>query len=138
MKMNMKNIAGVSIGLLIVSGFFSSCYYDSKEELFGNVATCDTVAVSYVDDILPILTSQCYLCHSTTAAPIVGGDNDMEGYDKLMGFVVAGDPENSLFYASVAWLTGAVPMPRPTGSSQLSDCELSLIRNWIIQGATNN
>ena len=134
----MKYISGIALGLIMSSVFFSSCYYDSKEELFGNAAPCDTIAVSYVDDILPILTSQCYLCHSTTTAAIVGGDNDMEGYDKLMGFVVAGEPENSLFYASVAWLTGAVQMPRPTGSSQLSDCELSVIRNWIIQGATNN
>lgn len=136
--MKLKKISGIALMMLAGSAFFSSCYYDSKEELFGNVTPCDTVAVSYTEDILPILESQCYLCHSTATAPVVGGDNDMEGYDKLMGFVVAGDPENSLFYASVAWLTGAVEMPRPTGSNQLSDCELSVIRNWIIQGATNN
>src|SRR5690348_5871019 len=101
MKIKIKRIAGIVCGILFSTAFFSSCYYDSKEQLFGNVTPCDTVAVSYVDDILPILESQCYLCHSTATATVVGGDNDLEGYDKLMGYVVAGDPENSLFYASV-------------------------------------
>ncbi len=134
---NKRNIVTVvAVLMLFVSGFLSSCYYDSQEELFG-ITACDTTAVSYADDILPILNDQCMVCHSTSAAPIVGGDNDMEGYDNLMGFVVAGDPENSLFYASVAWLTGTVPMPRPEGSSKLSDCELALIRSWISQGASN-
>lgn len=127
----------VAAGMLISLNFFSSCYYDSREELFGTVA-CDTTAVSYTNDILPIIEGQCLVCHSTAAAPLVGGDNDLEGFDNLMGYVVAGDPENSLFYASVAWLEGTVPMPRPEGSGKLSDCELALIRNWIIQGSTNN
>jgi hypothetical protein len=137
MNRNRQILISVGILLFLIAGLFSSCYYDSREELFGNTG-CDTTAVSYADQILPIIENNCLLCHSVATAPIVGGDVTLEGYDNLMGYVVAGDPENSLFYASVAWLTGAVPMPRPEGSSQLSDCELSLIRSWIISGATNN
>ena len=139
MKMNVKRktIFFVAIGLMGISSFISSCYYDSQEELFG-VTPCDTTSVSYTEHILPFLQDQCFVCHSATAAPLVGGDNNMEGFENLMGYVVAGDPENSLFYASVAWLPGAVPMPNPPGSSQISDCELALIRSWILQGASNN
>ncbi len=131
-------IAAIVTTFFILSGFFSSCYYDNQEELYGSEEPCDTTLVTYTDDILPILTSQCYNCHSTANAELFGEDNDLEGYDNLMGYVVAGDPENSLFYASVAWLTGAVRMPRPEGSDQISDCNLALIRNWILQGASNN
>lgn len=126
-------------GLLLgfgMSMLTTGCYYDSREELGLLDAPCDTAAVSYSTDIMPLLDAACMGCHSTAMATEKGGGNDMEGYTNLMNFVEINDPNASLLYQSVAWIGGASLMPK--GGSQISSCELALIRNWIIQGAQDN
>lgn len=132
---NMRKIVFVVSGMLISAGFFHSCYYDSKEELFGTT-TCDTVDVTYAATILPILETSCLECHSEANAGVLGGSQILEGYDFLMDYVVAGDANASSFYNTVAWVSGYVEMPQ--GSDQLSDCKIAKIRAWINAGALNN
>lgn len=124
----------IAVGLIIGS-LLPSCYYDSKEELMG-LNTCDTVDVTYGTTIVPILESQCYSCHNTANADILGGGTNLEGYDNLMGFVTASDPDNSLFYNTVAWVPGNSFMPK--SGSQLGECNILKIRAWINAGAVNN
>ena len=126
-------------GLLVAGGlslFTSGCYYDSKEELGLLNPPCDTTAVSYSADIIPILDAACIVCHSAATADIAGGGNNLEGYSALMNFVEPNDPNASIFYQSVAWISGTSFMPK--GGSQLTSCELALVRNWIAQGALDN
>lgn len=131
-----KQILGISIVLLIIAAFTETgCYYDSKEEL-GLIQTCDTAVVSYSAQIQPILAAECDICHSAEAADLVGGGNNLDGYDNVWNYTEPGDAGNSLFYQSVEWVPGASFMPK--SGSKLSNCELALIRNWINQGALNN
>lgn len=122
-------------GALLFLHSFSSCYYDNKQQLFG-LSPCDTSAVSFSADINPILITNCFLCHSAANADLNGAGYVLEGYDNVLGVVSAGDPANSLLYGTVSWLPGFNQMPQ-TGS-QLSPCDIGLIRNWILQGAQNN
>lgn len=124
----------IAVGL-ITGSFLSSCYYDSNEELFGT-NTCDTVDVTYATTIVPILESQCYSCHNTANADILGSGTNLEGYVNLMDYVTASDPDNSSFYNTVAWVPGNSFMPK--SGSQLGDCYISKIRAWINAGAVNN
>jgi hypothetical protein len=124
----------IAVGLIIGS-FLPSCYYDSKEELTG-LNACDTVDVTYGATIVPILESQCYSCHNTANADILGSGTNLEGYDNLMGYVTASDPDNSSFYNTVAWVSGSSFMPK--SGSQLGDCYILKIRAWINAGAVNN
>lgn len=123
------------LGIALTAATSTGCYYDSKEEL-GLLTTCDTVAVSFAADIQPILAAECDVCHSAAAADLVGGGNNLDGYDNVWNYTEPGSAENSLLYQSVAWLAGASFMPK--SGSQLSSCELSLIRIWINDGANNN
>ncbi len=138
-----KNTKGVILlitgVLFLIGSFFSSCYYDNKEELFGNV-TCDTVNATYIVDILPILQLECYSCHDDEHAVIKGQNNFLEGHANLLdnNYVVPGDAENSLIYQAIAWIPGTTFMPYPPGSTQLSACEVALFKSWIENGAQNN
>ena len=130
-----KHLVLLITGIIIFSSFFSSCYYDTKEELFG-VIECDTVGVSYTVDILPILVLECYKCHDDEHAVLKGGSNYLEGYSKLFDFIEPGDAENSVIYQAVAWIPGTSFMPK--GSSQLSACDIALLKSWIENGASEN
>ncbi|MFI5171111.1 MAG: hypothetical protein ACHQFW_01915 [Chitinophagales bacterium] len=133
-----KNVILPVGSILFLSGiFFSSCYYDSVEGLYG-LDNCDTVDVSYSADILPILQLSCYSCHDDVHAIGDGSENFLEGYEQLMEFVEPNDPENSLFYTSIVWIPGTAFMPRPPGSQQLNACDIAIVKSWIDNGALNN
>jgi hypothetical protein len=135
MTTKLKYLTFIAVGLLFAGSFFSSCYYDNNEELYGTI-NCDTVDISYTADILPILENACLTCHNTTSAGVLGGGNNLEGFDNLSNYIIAGDAQNSTFYASVAWIPGTSFMPQ--GSEKLSSCNIAQIRSWINGGATNN
>lgn len=116
--------------LFILSGFIQSCYYDNAEDLLGS-QVCDTAAVSFSADVVPILQAKCYVCHSQASGASSGGGIVLEGYDFILDTTT---PEK--VSASVDWLPTASAMPK--GGSQLPTCERSLIRNWVSQGAQNN
>jgi len=130
-----KYLLFIAAGLLFAGSFFSSCYYDNNEELYGTII-CDTVDMSYTADILPILENSCLTCHSATSAGVLGGGNNLEGFDNLSNYIVPGDALNSTFYASVEWISGTSFMP--VGGEKLSSCDIAKIKSWINMGATNN
>lgn len=115
------------IKLSIVLTLFSSCYYDIEEELYQPVE-CNTMDMSYTNDILPIISSTCYTCHSSQ---LNLGSVTLEGYNNFMVYV-----ENGRLVGAINHDAGFSPMPQ--GQAQLTDCKISKIEAWIAQGATNN
>ena len=85
MTTKLKYLTFIAVGLLFAGSFFSSCYYDNNEELYGTI-NCDTVDISYTADILPILENACLTCHNTTSAGVLGGGNNLEGFDNLSNY----------------------------------------------------
>lgn len=132
MKKHFKTFTVLAATALFFSGlsFFQSCYYDNAEDLLG-AQTCDTSAVSYSMDVVPILEAKCYICHSQTNAPSAGAGYVLEGYEYLMDVVSTGQ-----LSGSIDWKSGFSPMPK--GGAQLPSCERAKIRNWVDQGALNN
>lgn len=126
----MKKTTFLSLSLLMLFALLTvptACFYDNEEDLYGGDggSTCDTTAMSYANDILPILQANCYSCH--TEASNVSG-NPFDTYAKLKNYVNAGrvvarinDPTN--------------PMP-PTGL--LPQCDRDKIEAWVNAGAPNN
>ena len=102
-------------------------------------STTPDEAVSYSREILPILQQNCVACHrvkqaegglalETVKALLVGGDSGLlwEGTD----------PASSLLYTRV--MDDDDPMPpddNTVGAKRLTEHQLTLIRNWISQGA---
>ncbi|TXB62285.1 c-type cytochrome domain-containing protein [Phaeodactylibacter luteus] len=91
-------------------------------------ADCSTAAVSFAQDIQPIMASWCNGCHST-GAPSAGVVTSTYTGMKTIA-------DNGSLAGTVAHEQGYPPMPDNGG--QLSACEIALIRQWVADGAPNN
>ena len=114
----------ILFGLLV-----SGCYYDNEEELYKYAQTpCDTTVFTYSQKVQPILSTHCYSCHgqSSPTSGVV-----LEGYSTLLPFV-----SNNKLWGDINHLTGFNAMP--LDGSQLSICDLTIIKKWIAAGAPNN
>lgn len=111
----------------------NSCYYDNEQTLYPE-APCDTLAVmSYSSDIVPILSVNCYNCHSLTNAPIYGENLVLEGYANLVIYL---NSEPEALVNSIQQNGKNLSMPR--GAPKLAKCSISNIEQWIKQGKRNN
>ncbi len=124
----MQSKKGAFLTMLAFAMMIASCYYDNREDLFPEVAVCNTSNVSYAADVLPVLESQCLGCHNSGSQQ---GNVNLEGYDNVRAWA-----RNGRLYGSIAWLNGYAPMP-PAGS-QLPPCTIDKIKAWIDAGAPNN
>ena len=111
------------------SWLFSGCYYDVEEELYPSTGQmCDTSAVTYSLSVEPIISSNCYVCHSAAAAQ---GGVILDDYNSLKAYADAGTLLGVLRHES-----GFSPMPQ--GGSKLSTCTIAVIEKWVNDGSPNN
>jgi WD40 repeat protein len=94
--------------------------------------------VSFTKQIYPILTAKCIGCHQTT--PRSGGLTATSYLEFQKGGThgspfVPGHPEQSLL---LKHLTGAVEPRMPMGMEPLSESDVNLFRQWILQGASDD
>jgi hypothetical protein len=115
--------------LLMAIISLGSCYYDVAEELYPPTA-CVTDNMSYSANIIPIIQSNCYTCHSTSAGP-ANGNVILEGYDEIKKYVDSGQ-----LLGAIKWESGFSRMPQD--APQLSDCNIAKIESWVNDGALNN
>jgi mono/diheme cytochrome c family protein len=129
-----KNMKLLSISALVMGGWFlmfmfGGCSKASADKLTGGGA-CDTSAVSYVRDILPIMQQYCYSCHgngnTAFSAPGVNLQGVDSGYSELSGWGSTGYLVGNVTHAS-----GYVGMPY--GKPKLDDCEIDQIIAWVDQ-----
>lgn len=116
--------------LTLVFAGLSSCYYDNAEDLLGTT-TCDTVNISLSEDVMPILSASCLVCHGNTSAASLGAGIDLEDFSDLEPYATGG-----ALVGVVDHLPGWSPMPK--AQPQLQSCDRAIIRNWVEQGAQNN
>ncbi|MBK8628251.1 MAG: hypothetical protein IPN86_22645 [Saprospiraceae bacterium] len=112
---------------LVTFIFSSGCYYDSEEDLYP-AANCSTDAVSFANDIQPIINNSCIVCHSTVANL---GNITLEGHTAVLKYA-----NDGTFLGSVKHLSGYSAMPQ--GSSKINDCSIAKIESWINAGSPNN
>ena len=108
--------------------FFSSCYYDNKEELYPAVTSCDSSAVTYTGKVLPIIVANCYACHGNGSTL---GNVNLDGHANLK--VVS---DNGKLAGVIEHQGGFSPMPQ--GGNKLDPCDIQVIEKWISDGAPNN
>lgn len=112
---------------LLYSVSLPSCYYDVEAELYPET-TCQTLNLSYSQDIVPILQNNCYRCHDQQNQ--LGGVL-LEGHTPLLKFV-----NNGKLLGVIRWDTGFPTMPRD--AAKIPDCNISMIETWVNDGAPNN
>jgi hypothetical protein len=121
------NTKPLIMALLFSIGLLSSCYYDNEEELYeyyNQQNQCDTTAVSFVDDIMPMIQGNCITgCH------VAGGTGNgiFENYAEVKAKV-----DNGSMMQRVV-----VAQDMPPGTT-LTQCQISQMQAWILNGAPNN
>lgn len=117
--------------VLFLSGMllFSSCYYDNEEELYeyyNQANPCDTAAISFANDIMPMIQGNCVSgCH--VPGGTAQGAGIFENYAEVKAKVDNGSMNNRVVVQRT--------MP-PSGA--LTDCQIAQLQAWILNGAPNN
>ncbi len=105
----------------------SGCYYDVEEEIYPTTE-CDTMDITYSMDVLPIIETNCYVCHDQATNL---GNVTLEGYERLK--TVA---DNGKLLGVIKHQPGFPMMPQ--NAPQLVECDIAKIEQWVNDGAPNN
>lgn len=120
-------IALLVAALCIVAVSNTGCYYD-KEEILYPQTVCDTANVTYSSSVVPILLSNCTICH--------GGSTPSAGIKLDTYADVKIQVTNGRLWGAVSQATNYSPMPK--NGTKMSTCNLTKIKKWIDSGAPNN
>ena len=125
----MKKITYIVLGLF--SLLFTSCYYD-KEELLYPASSCNTNSnISYSTDLVPILNTRCYFCHSSSTANLRGAGIKLDSYIELKSAI-----ESKNLLPAINHSGSSSPMPQ--NSTKLTSCQISAFETWVFEGKKDN
>jgi len=108
----------------------TSCYYDTEEELYPTITSCDTTKLSFQNTIFPIINSKCNLSGCHNAATQSAGLN-FETYSGIKAVI-----NDAKFLGSLKHVSPYSAMPK--GASKLSVCDIMKIEQWKNNGSPNN
>lgn len=92
------------------------------------ITGCDTLNMSFSDDVLPILNTYCKGCHNS--------GNPSGGIDLSSYTGVQGPASNGQLYGAISHQSGFQAMPQ--GGAKLDDCKINKIKAWLDQGIRDN
>ena len=108
-----------------------SCTYDKSELVYPpTTEVCDTTAISYRNNIVPILSTNCYKCHGESSA-LDGAGVKLDTYS-----AVSSQAKFGPLLQVIEHVPGFSFMPK--NANKLSPCNIAYIRTWIRGGAINN
>jgi hypothetical protein len=90
--------------------------------------TCVTTGMKFSTDITPILSANCYSCHSGTT---INGGINLSTYAGVKAVA-----DNGKLVGSVSHAPGFKPMP--DGGVKMNSCNIAKIQAWVTAGALNN
>lgn len=109
----------ILLGFILVIGAAAGCAYTKKEVIQVPCIISDTV--SYAKDIAPIISGNCYDCHSN-------GSNTsgilLDSYNGLRFYA-----QNDYLYGTITHAAGYKAMP--DGGSKINACDIATIKKWI-------
>ena len=118
------------LSLALLALFVTGCYYDNEELLYPQVSgLCDTTAVTYGGSIQPMLSRNCYACHSNANAPGFGDNIRLELYSDVKANL-------QRVYGAITWHSGFSRMPK--NAAKLDDCSIRMFELWMQNDAPND
>lgn len=117
-----------SIVLFGMAILISSCYFSNEEDVYGAGTNCDLSTAKYSQKVSQIITDNCVSCHGPG---LQSGGFRLDNYD-----AVKIRADNGVLLKVIKHESGVVPMPY--GLPKLSDCNISVIEEWIKNGANND
>jgi hypothetical protein len=115
--------------LLILLSFATGCAWENEKTLYPDAGLCDTLDVSYSEDVVPILANNCYECHSKTNAPDFGNGIALEDYEDVFA-------SSNRIVRAINHMEGFPAMPQE--ADKLDTCSISIIEAWVNRGAPDN
>lgn len=150
----------LSIAMLFASLFvFAGGCGDDDPTGPPQLADCSSVAdttqaatVSYANDIFPLFEPQKYNCNSSGChgSPLVSSNFSVSTYDDLfvqgdeasamnICSIKPGEPDASYLYLKMKGQVGTIQGERmPLGGPMVTQDDLDLVHDWILEGARNN
>lgn len=126
---NITRILGVTASLILMLSL-SGCYYD---DIIEEVIPPNT-DIKFAADIQPIFNANCVGCHNGSLKPNLSEGNSYTSITVTNPEqIVPNDADGSVLYQRLIGIGNKMP---PGGS--LSNKDISLVKNWINQGAQNN
>lgn len=126
----MKTLILGTIVFAVLAFAATGCYYDKQEVLSPTAgAICDTSAVTFSRSVAPLLSLQCYGCHSNGSAAAFGDGIRLQEHAD----VKANLPR---VLGAASWQNGFSPMPK--NGARLSDCQIRILQIWSLNGAKND
>lgn len=141
--------------------FFSSCNYDAKQivpvtpnipitpvdttkqtdttKTVDNTPKCDTLNVTYLKTIKPLIVKYCYNCHTDTSThPNRNSYAFFNDFKQLKQYATARSVTNSKYTTIQARIRQIESPAMPLGLPPMSECDIRKIEIWISQGALEN
>jgi cytochrome c553 len=116
--------------IIIIIHSFQACVYQRQE-----VVACDTLSLSYQQDILPIINTNCYICHSAANNASQGNSVNLEGYANIKSELDQGYVIPNIKHMKVP---GKTIDFMPLNAAMLPACDIAQIQAWYNAGAPNN
>jgi hypothetical protein len=113
--------------VLVLAITSTGCYYDKEEILYPDTV-CDTANITYSSSVVPILVSNCTVCH--------GGNTPSAGIKMDTYADVKIQVTNGRLWGAISHAASFSPMPK--NGTIMSTCNLTKIKKWIDAGAPNN
>lgn len=136
--MNNRNIFGFAIALCAL--FFACTHEATSPNTVNNPPTysaaCSADTAYFVNEVLPIITSNCAMSGCHDAATRADGVQ-LTSYSTIMNYVRAGNASRSELYEVIIDTDPGDRMPPPP-RSPLTAAQIAKIQKWINQGAKNN
>ena len=118
-----------NLTLIIILISAVACSWENEETLFPEDLICDTLNVSFVNDVVPILTNNCYSCHSNANAPDFAFGISFEDYNNVAA-------SSNLIVGAINHRAGFPAMPR--NADMLDTCSIDIIEAWVNDGSPDN
>jgi len=140
------------IGLFIVLTFGVTAMLYGCQTMSTMMPPNPNTSVSFSSQILPIFASNCASCHQSggfanqqgitmflTAADAYNTTvNKLSEQDPSLTRIIPGNSAQSLLYLKISSTTPPVGSRMPLFALPLSNSDITLIKDWIDQGALNN
>lgn len=117
-------MVGVTCAIL-----FTSCTYNKRDLVLPPPPSCNTTGMRYSVEVVSILTTHCYSCHSGSASQ--GDGIKLDSYAQVQRYGASG-----ALSGSINWTGGFNRMPK--GSAKIPACSIAQIDAWIKAGMPNN
>ncbi len=126
-----RSTSGLILVLLLLGGAWGldGCYYDVRDELYGQAVDCDTTAaVSFEEDLVPLLELNCTspACHGGGSYP------DLTTHTAVAQSATEGSLLDRIRKSS------GDPGLMPKNGTPLPECDLQMFERWVNEGALDN